>query len=134
MTCRYRCMMYYAHMKTYMCYATYLHEDIHVLCNIFAWWYTGIGNVFTLCNMSSMCMKIYMYYVIYEHEEKCIYYVIDIHEICRSSVIYVSGDICVLCDIFAWDVHVSCSIFTWRYKCIMLYITWRYTANYTCIM
>ena len=69
-----------------------------------------------------MYMKIYMYYVIYEHEEKYIYYVIDLHEICRCSVIYVSGDICVLCDIFTWDVHVSCSMFTWKYKCIMLYI------------
>ena len=69
-----------------------------------------------------MYMKIYMYYVIYEHAEKYIYYEIDIHEICRCSVKSVSGDICVLCDIFTCDVHVSCSIFTWIYKCIMLYI------------
>ena len=69
-----------------------------------------------------MYMKIYMYYVIYEHEEKYIYSVIDIMKICRCFAIYVNGDICVLCDIFTWDVHVSCSIFTWIYKCIMLYI------------
>ena len=37
-------------------------------------------------------------------------------------MIYVNGDICVVCDIFTWDVHVSCSIFIWIYRCIMLYI------------
>ena len=68
-------------MKTYMHYEIYLHGGIQEL---------------------TMYMKIYMYYVIYEHAEKCIYYVIDIHEICRCSVIYVSGDICVLCDIFKY--------------------------------
>ena len=69
-----------------------------------------------------------MYYAIYEHEEKYIYYVINIREICRCSVIYVSGDICVLCDIYLHEmytyhvvylheyINVWCYIFTRRYK------------------
>ena len=46
-------------------------------------------------------------------------------KICMYSVIYVHGDICVLCNIFTWAVHVShasCNIFTRIYGCIMLYI------------
>ena len=41
------------------------------------------------------------------------------------SVIYVNGNICVLCHICTWDAHVrhiSCNIFTWIYGCNMLYI------------
>ena len=74
-----------------------------------------------------MYMKTYMYYVIYEPEEKYTYDAIDIHE-----NLNVFCDICkwrymLLCDIFIWDVHVSCSIFTWTHKCIMVYI---YTKIY----
>ena len=42
LTCQYRCMMYYVHMKTYMCYAIYLHEGVHV---------SGIDHIFALCSM-----------------------------------------------------------------------------------
>ena len=53
----------------------------------------------------TMYMKIYMYYVIYEHEEKCIYYVIDIRE----------------------NMQAFCDICKWRYMCIMYYIYMRCT-------
>ena len=96
-------------------YTTMYIAYIHWLYNILTWRYT--------CIMWYVCMKIYMYYVIYEHAEKYIKYENRYTwKICMYSVKYVNGDICVLCDIFTSDVHVSCSIFTWIYTWIMLYI------------
>ena len=52
------CIMWYSYMKICTQYVIYLHEDIHVSCNVFTWWSTRIGDIFALCIMQSICMKI----------------------------------------------------------------------------
>ena len=50
-----------------MYHVIYLHEDVHVLCDIFTRRYT--------CTMNYTGMKLYMYYVIQLHE--------DMHVVCN---------------------------------------------------